>query len=252
MKLQLIRNATFKMHYAGKTLLIDPMLCAKETFSPFVPGLKKNPTVDLKMNADDVLEDIDAVLVTHSHPDHFDSATAEKLDKNFKIFGTPADKDFFSKQGFINIEQIESSSKWQDIQITRIEGQHGSGSILKFMGKVSGYVLKAKAEPTIYIVGDSILTDDVKNAIQEQKPDIIVTNSGGGIIPNYEDFPVIMDAEQTIQVAKLAPQAKIIAVHLESIDFCRVTRKSLREYAEKNNIDKERLIIPEDSEIIII
>lgn len=250
MKIQLIRNATLKIWYGGKTILLDPMLCKKETMLPFVKGLRKNPTVDATISVNEIIKGIDAVLVTHSHPDHFDSVSSDVLDKDILIFSTPTDKEFFIKQNFNTVTVIEKQVNWQSITITRIEGQHGSGTILPYMGKVSGYVLQKENEPTIYITSDTILFDGVIKTIKKYKPEIIITNSGNGIIPNHEKYPVLMDEKQTIEVAKLAPNATIIAVHLESIDFNKATRKSLRTFADKNGITKGQLLIPEDGENI--
>ncbi len=250
MEFQLIRNATFKLKYAGKILLIDPMLCKKETFPPFSPGLKKNPTVDLTMSIKDIVNDIDAVLVTHSHPDHFDDVATETLSKQLKIFCTPTDEGFVKKKGFNNVDIVAHSVKWENITITRVEGEHGSGPVLKYMGEVSGYVLQANNEATIFIVSDSILTYQVQNAIEYFNPDIIITNSGGGIIPGFENFPVHMNEEQTIAISKLSPNSKIIATHLNAIDFCKTTRIRLRSYRNKMGISDSKLLIPEDGEHI--
>lgn len=250
MNIQLIRNATLKIKYDNKTILVDPMLCEKETMQPFMPGLKKNPIIGLPMPIEEIIRNIDAVLVTHSHPDHFDSVSSETLSKNIPIFATPADEGFFGKHNFNNVTIVDEEIHWKEVKITRIKGQHGSGTILPFMGEVSGYILQSENEPTIYIVSDTILIDSVINAINKFKPNIIITNSGNGIFQGHEKHPVIMDEKQTIELTKLASNSKIIAVHLESIDFNRATRKSLRKFANKNGISKEQLLIPNDGEII--
>ena len=250
MKVQLIRNATLKLNYAGKTILVDPMLCSKETFEPFVKGLKRNPTVDLNIPINEVINNLDCVLVTHSHPDHFDTLSGELLAKEIKLFSTPIDLDFFLKQEFTNVEVVDDKTTWENISITRIEGKHGSGPVLPYMGQVSGYVLQSDSEPTIYIVGDSVTVDEVKKAIETFKPEIIITNSGGGIIPGFEDYPVLMNEEQTIDLIKLAPKSKVIAVHLDCIDFCKTTRNSLREFASKKKVLDNQLLIPKDGETL--
>jgi len=250
MNIQLIRNATLKLNYAGKNILVDPMLCSKETFEPFVKGLKRNPTVDLKIPVNEVISNLDCVLVTHSHPDHFDNLSGKLLSKEIKLFCTPIDHDFFLKQEFSNIEVIEDNTNWESITITRIEGKHGSGPVLPYMGQVSGYILQSNNEPTIYIVSDSVLVDEVKKAIEIFKPEIIITNSGGGIIPKFEAYPVLMNEKQTIELIRLAPNSKVIAVHLESIDFCRTTRNSLREFTSRKGVSENQLFIPKDSEVL--
>ena len=118
------------------------------------------------------------------------------------------------------------------------------------MGKTSGFVLKAKNQPTIYIVGDAIWTDDIKNNIKKFQPDYIIVNSGGALIKGYENTPIIMNEEQTMALIGERGKAKVIAVHMDALDHCRTTRASLREKASKLNIGTDKLIIPQDGEVI--
>lgn len=252
MELQLIRNATIKLNYAGKVILVDPMLCEKNTFPPFVKGLLRNPTINLTLPINELVQGVDAVLVTHSHPDHFDDRSQEMLPKDVPLFCSIEDKEFEKFNGFEHKKAIEHRLEWEGISITRIEGQHGSGPVLPYMGKVSGFVLESPNEPTVYIVSDSIWYEKVANAITKFNPEVIIVNSGGGIIPGFEKYPVMLDEEQTISLVQFAKTSQIIAVHLEAIDFCRVTRNSLRAEANKNNISEKQLIIPKDGEKIIM
>ena len=70
--LRLIRNATLVIEYAGKKILVDPMLSSKGAFESFA-GVEINPTVELKMPVYEIVEGVDLVLVTHTHVDHFDN-----------------------------------------------------------------------------------------------------------------------------------------------------------------------------------
>lgn len=250
MELQLIRNATIKLNYGGKVLLIDPMLCEKNSFPPFVKGLLPNPRVDLALSIEEVLEGVEAVLVTHSHPDHFDDKSVEELPKDIQLFYSKEDEGFDKFDTFENKKAIDNWLEWEGIKITRTEAQHGSGPVLPYMGKVSGYMIECQNEPTVYIVGDCIWYDKVADAIRAFEPEVIVTNSGGGIIPGFEKYPVMFDEEQTISLLQFAEKAKIIAVHLEAIDFCNITRDSLRAAANRNDISEQQLIIPKDGEKI--
>lgn len=88
-EVQQIRNATVKIDFAGTTFLVDPMLSAKGAFPGF-PGTYRselrNPLVDLPFSADEVLKSVEAVVVTHTHTDHWDEAAQQQIPKNLPVF----------------------------------------------------------------------------------------------------------------------------------------------------------------------
>lgn len=247
--LQLVRNATLLIEYGGKKILVDPMLSPKGAIESWA-GIQTNPTVDLTIPINEIVEDVDLVLVTHVHADHFDEAASKILNKSIELINQPADKAFFKKEAFSNATSLDNNVLWNDISITRIEAQHGTGEVLKMMGKTSGFVLKAKNQPTVYIVGDAIWTDDIKKTIKKFNPDYIVVNSGGALIQGYENTPIIMDEAQTMALISESGKAKVIAVHMDALDHCRTTRTSLSQKAIESNIGADKLIIPQDGEVI--
>ncbi|MFH0783931.1 MAG: MBL fold metallo-hydrolase [Pseudomonadota bacterium] len=246
MQIQLIRNATMKIIYAGCTILTDPMLSAIGAFRSFA-GIAPNPTVDLPMAAEQILENVEAAIISHLHPDHFDEAAANILPKNIQVFCPPENATHLKEQGFSSVSAIEDSWLWKGISITRTGGKHGSGPILERMGKVSGFVFKSPSEPTVYWVGDSIWCEEVTEAIKRHNPDVIITHSGGATLPGFD--PIIMDSEQTLTTLAAAPNAAVIAVHMESLDHCTVSRTMLRSAADSAKIAPSRLVIPQDGEI---
>ncbi|NOK58367.1 MAG: MBL fold metallo-hydrolase [Chloroflexi bacterium AL-W] len=61
---------------------------------------------------------------------------------------------------------------------------------------------------------------------------------------------IIMDATQTIDTARLAPQSRIIAIRMEAVDHGTVTQAALRQSANDAKIPEHRLLIPADGEIL--
>lgn len=246
---QLIRNATLVIEYNGKKILVDPMLSPKGAIDSWA-GIQKNPTVELKMPIDEIVKDVNLVIVSHSHEDHFDKFGSQNLDKSIDLLMQPADTDFFKNENFINATALEDNKVWNGINIHRINGEHGTGEVLKMMGKTSGFVLQAKNQPTVYIVGDAIWTEDIKKTIKKFKPDYIIVNSGGAQIQGFENVPIIMDEAQTMALINESGKAKVIAIHMDALDHCRTTRSSLKAKAAELKIGKDKLMIPEDGEVI--
>jgi L-ascorbate metabolism protein UlaG (beta-lactamase superfamily) len=247
MKLQLIRNATLKIKYAGKVFVIDPFLAPKHTVPSFA-GVSPNPTVDLPCAPGEVVDGIEMVIISHLHPDHFDPVAQELLPNDVRMFCQPGDDAVLRQIGFGSAHAIETSTLWEGIKITRTPGRHGTGVWAEQMGNVSGFVFEAPDEPRVYLTGDTIYYDDVKQTLSDFSPGVVVTNSGGAEFPG--SGPIIMDAEQTVSLCSECPGAIVVATHLEALDHCTVTREGLRELARSSNIPDERLLIPKDGETL--
>lgn len=245
----LIRNATLRLEYAGSVVLLDPCLSPRGTMEPFAGGAR-NPTVELPLPVQEVVAGIDAFLVSHEHPDHWDQAAAEAIPADTPAFCQPGVEGRLGADGFTDVTPVHEHHHWKDVLITRIGGHHGRGEIEAAMGPVSGFVLSGEGEPTVYWAGDTIWCDEVDEALAVHAPDVVITHSGGATIPGHA--PIIMDIADTLRVLDAAPAATVVAVHLESLDHCPVTRAALRAAATTAGVGPERLLIPEDGERITI
>lgn len=251
--IRLIRNATLKMEYGGKTFLVDPVLSDKGKLMSVI-GVNKNPTVHLTMPVKEIMDGVNFVLTTHSHIDHFDKPAAIAMGDTLKLYIQPADSMFFLKEfGMTNTEIIEDKTTIEGITVHRTGGEHGKGTIREMMGEVSGFVLQAENQPTVYIVGDCLWTDEIKANIERYQPDWIIINAGGAIIPALSPTfgTLIMNEKDVVSMIKESPaKCRFIAVHMDAIDHCQTTRSILRNEADKAGITKDKLIIPADGEII--
>lgn len=247
MQVQLIRNATLRMEYGGHRILIDPFFAPKHSRDPYV-GKERNPTVDLPTSPEAIMQDIELLLVSHLHSDHFDPVAQEMLPKDLPLICQPGDEAKIMEKGFKNVMPLEESIAWQGIKFTYREGNHGTGKWLERMGNAMGFILRADSEPTIYWAGDTIWYGAVQETIATYHPDIIFTHSSGAEFEEHS--PIVMDIEQTLMVCKAAPYAKTVAVHLEALDHGTVTRDALRIAATKVAVKDDTLIIPKDGEIL--
>lgn len=247
MQIQLIRHATLLIEYAGMRLLVDPMLSDAGAMAPIQnsPQPRPNPLVPLPCSVDQVLDGVEAVLVTHTHRDHWDDAAIQFVPKDLPLFCQPEDLAKMEATHFPNAAAVHDVRHWSKISITRTHAQHGTGDIGKAMAPASGYVLQSHGEPTVYIAGDSIWCKEVSDVIGRFHPEVIVVNAGGARF--LEGDPITMTAEDVIHVCRAAPKATLIAVHMEAINHCLVTRAQLAEAAERAGVNVE---IPGDGELL--
>jgi len=248
MNIKQIRNATIVVQYAGKKFLIDPALADKGTYPPFPNSVRQdkfNPLVSLPTSIDDIVN-VDAVIVTHLHLDHFDDAAKDILPKDIKMFvQDEADAKELRDAGFQNIEILKEDTEFGDIKLTKARGQHGSGEVLKLAGEVCGVVFKHPTEKVLYVAGDTIWYEGVQEAIDTHKPEIIVVNSGNNKF--LDSNPLIMGKDDIYEVHKAAPSAKIIASHMEAVNHWTLSRIELKKFVNKKEISSN-VLIPADGE----
>lgn len=248
MKLQLFRNATIKLDYAGKTILIDPYLAPKHSLPSFT-GRSPNPMVDLPSSIETILAGVELVVVSHLHTDHFDSVAKEVVPKNLPLICQPGDETTIRQAGFTDVRPLTDSAEWQGLTFTRREGSHGLGPVVEKMGPVIGFTLEAPGEPKIYWAGDTVLYPPVVKTIAETAPDIIITHSCGA---KWDGDLIVMDAEQTIATCELAKNSVIVATHMEALDHATTTRADLRQAAAAKNITAKQLLIPADGDVLTL
>ncbi|TGE22951.1 MBL fold metallo-hydrolase [Hymenobacter metallicola] len=249
MQVQLIRNATLLVKVAGKTLLVDPLLAPRFQYDPIPQTANpvRNPVVDLPFAAAELpalLASLDAVLLTHTHLDHWDTVAQQQLPKDLPILSQPADTETLRAQGFTQVLPIDSQLDWAGIRFYRTGGQHGLGEIGRRMGIVSGFVVEAEGQ-RLYVAGDTIWCEEVRQALDLYQPTTIVVNAGAAQF--LQGGPIVMTAADVAQVAQHAPQATIYAVHLEAVNHCAEDRATTRAYLSQQGLTA-RVHVPADGQ----
>jgi L-ascorbate metabolism protein UlaG (beta-lactamase superfamily) len=246
MNIKLIRHATVLLTIKNKTLLIDPMLSDKGMLEaiPGVPDKNSNPLVNLPVSIESLMA-CDAVLISHCHRDHFDAAAIAAIPKDKPIFCQPVDVEKIIKCGFYNVFPVNKNIKCGEIDITRTPAKHGHGVTALAMAPVSGFILSAPGEPTTYITGDTIWYSETINILDKFNPDIAICNCGEAAFSNGE--PITMGTNDICEMCKCSPDLKIVTVHMESWNHCRLTRKALKKFISENGLDS-RVNIPDNGQ----
>ncbi|MCQ9633432.1 MBL fold metallo-hydrolase [Chryseobacterium sp. WG23] len=251
MKLQLWRNATLLLNIEGTTILVDPMLGEKGSLGkfPMTDNELLNPLVELPFSREQLIEKlqtIDAVAVTHLHPDHWDEEAIKLLNKNTPILCPEIIADQIAEYGFKNIISINEHIRWKDIDISLTKGQHGTGEIGEKMGVVNGFVFKT-ADQSVYIVGDSIWYNDIADEIDKHQPQHIIV--AGGAATFLVGDPIIMTSEDIVKVCRHAPEASVWVTHLEAVSHCKEDRNFIREKIAKEELGGQCIILKDGEEV---
>ncbi|MCP1104020.1 MBL fold metallo-hydrolase [Serratia nevei] len=254
MKLTHIRNATLLIDYAGKSFLIDPFLAPSGTYPGFEGSLNahlRNPLVDLPVDVNSLLHP-DAVLVTHTHLDHWDEAAQRLLPKDTPIFAQhEQDAALIRAAGFRRVRVLQAQTAFDGIMLYKTAGQHGSdrayadAQLAAILGEVCGIVFSHPAEPCVYLAGDTVWHRHVDEALRAFTPDVIILNAGDAQIPGIGN--IIMGKADLLRAHRAMPNATLVATHLEAVNHCVLSREALRQFIAEQALSPW-VRVPEDGE----
>lgn len=255
MQFQQIRSATSIVTFAGKRFLIDPMLAPANTY-PIVPDApvcgQGNPTIELPCTIESLFN-VDAIIVTHWHFDHFDEVAMQCLPKNIPLFTQNEEEAALTRaKGFEDVRVLkEDGLAFGDIVLFKTPCDHGSGDLVtehfydwvQLTDQACGVVFQSTLEESVfYLAGDTIYYSGVVSTIKKYRPNIIAVNAAGAQAP--KGHALIMNEYDIWALKRDFPELKVIATHVEGVSHATVKRQSLKEFAKEKHL--EDLYVPDD------
>ncbi|WP_240769025.1 MBL fold metallo-hydrolase [Paracoccus liaowanqingii] len=254
-KVTQVRNATILVEIGGVTFLIDPLFAEQGSLPGFPASASShlsNPLVPLPLPQED-LAAADAVIVTHLHLDHWDDAAKAAIARDKPIFSqSEQDAGLIRADGFTDVRVLTETTEFNGVSLIKTGGQHGTDATLEAfptMGDVCGVVFSHPEFSTVYVAGDTIWNTHVQAAIDTHKPAAIVLNAGNAVMMGFD--PIIMGTEDVLSVHRAAPEAILIASHMEAINHCILSRQVLRDFSVQEGFE-QKLLIPADGEVVTI
>ncbi len=250
MKITQIRNATIIIEIQGQRILLDPMLAPQSSLPKlrYFRSKQRNPLVELPVAFKQVQEKIDFAMITHcqkGHFDHLDRAGVRWLRKhNIQTFCTPHDYAYLNKKGIRTHVLEDKCSSFMHGTIEQIPATHTSGWLVPFMEHGTGYYIKLPNEPSLYLMGDTILTDEIRRFIQLEQPNYIVAPTGKAQFDIGP--PLLLDEADILELASLST-GTIIANHMDALDHCRISRSDLASLLNEHKLAAQ-FLIPRDGE----
>jgi L-ascorbate metabolism protein UlaG (beta-lactamase superfamily) len=114
------------------------------------------------------------------------------------------------------------------------------------MAPVSGFVLN-QDDTKLYIAGDTIWCPEVERALTTHQPLFVVVNAGAAQF--LEGDPITMTDQDVVQVCRAVPGARVIALHMEAINHCYLSRHDLRQTLHREGL-VDQCSVPADGETL--
>ena len=110
-----------------------------------------------------------------------------------------------------------------------------------------GVVFEHEDEETLYVMGDTVWYDELKDVFAKYAPEVVTVNAGNAQF--VDGRYLIMSKDDFFEAVKVAPNAQFVATHMEGVNHLMVSRKELREYSIEKGFS-DRLSIPVDGETV--
>lgn len=243
-----VGTATVILRYAGFTILTDPNFLHAGDHVHLGYGITAERQTDPAIDIEDIPPEVDFVLLSHYHGDHFDHLVEEKLDTELPIVTTHHAADKLADKGFHRTYPLDT---WDTItiskgdvrlDITSMPGRHGPPIVEKALPPVMGSMLEFKpdADETIlqlYITGDTLMYDKLEE-IPERYPeiDIALLHLGGTKILG---ILLTMDAQQGVEAVKLFDADTSIPIHYNDYEVFQSPLSDFKEAVEKAGLEEQ-------------
>lgn len=250
-----LRNATIIIHAGPHHILVDPMLAPKGALPPlrlFDGKRQRNPLVDLPPLSDQLLDQVTHCLITHcqkGHFDHLDRAGKRWLrERQIPVICSGHDAAHLRSRG-LNVQALGAGPGPHPFlggTIETVACTHGLGLVGALMEHGVGYLIALPGQPTLYLSGDTILTDTVRDVVARRQPAICVLPAGGARFDLGGD--IIMGPPEVTALAHMA-HGVVVANHLEALSHCPPTRGMLSALACSLGL-AHKIMIPADGETL--
>jgi L-ascorbate metabolism protein UlaG (beta-lactamase superfamily) len=235
-ELLFIGNATTLIRYGPFTLLTDPNFLHRGERAYLGHGLSTMRLTDPALSIDE-LPDLDVVVLSHLHGDHWDRVARRGLDRGLPLVTTPhASRRLQGWHGFRRAlglrtwEHHELSKDGTTLRLTSVPGRHAPGPARFLLPPVMGTMLELSMDGEvvnrIYITGDTLMHDALVEITRRfPQANLAVLHLGGARLPG--GLMVTMDAGQGVDLLALLKPRRAVPVHFDDYD---VMTSSLSEF----------------------
>lgn len=219
-------TATMLLRIGGFTLLTDPNFLHRGQRARLGYGLRAKRLTEPALQPTQ-LPELDGILLSHMHGDHWDRIATRSLPKETPVVTTPEAATCLADRGFTGTADLRA---WQThaftrgeetLRVTSVPGVHGPGPLARVLPQVMGSVLElAGADGAVswrgYISGDTLYRPFLGEVLERCGPlDVLIPHLGG---TRALGLTVTMDARQGADLVELLRPPVTVPVHYDDYD----------------------------------
>jgi L-ascorbate metabolism protein UlaG (beta-lactamase superfamily) len=249
LRVTFVGGPTALLEIGGKRLLTDP------TFSPSgvhegAPGRPLTKTEDPGISLAD-LGAIDAVLLSHDqHADNLDPAGREFVGQILLTLTTVSGARRL--RGTAQGLPPWSSIALGPLEVISVPAQHGPPGCESVTGEVTGFVLRGRNVPSVYISGDNASLDQVRGIARRIGPvEVALLFAGAARTSLFGGAPLTLTSGGAAEATRILNAKYVIPLHTRGWAHFSEGPDSLRKaFANSGLSDRLRMLEPGESIVI--
>jgi L-ascorbate metabolism protein UlaG (beta-lactamase superfamily) len=215
-------NATTLLRLGPFTVLTDPNFLHRGQRAHLGYGLRSKRLTDPAL-VPALLPELDAILLSHMHGDHWDRIATRALPKETPVVTTPEAAHCLDRRGFTATADLRpwethQISRGDDVlRVTSVPGVHGPGFLDKLLPQVMGSVLELVRGGEVtwrgFISGDTLYRPFLGEVLQRCGPlDVLIPHLGGTRVAGVL---LTMDGRQGADLVELLEPPVTVPVHFD-------------------------------------
>jgi L-ascorbate metabolism protein UlaG (beta-lactamase superfamily) len=227
--LQFVGNATTVLRLGPFTLLTDPNFLHKGQWTHIGQGVVSRRLTDPAIEVAD-LPELDAVVLSHLHGDHFDRVASRELARDLPVLTTSHAAKRLRRRGFREAaplrtwETVTLSRGAAKLTVTSLPGRHALGPLGRLLPPVMGTMLEYREAPGVlpfrlYLSGDTLVHPELRQ-IRDRFDgiDLALVHLGGTKVLGVL---LTMDGKQGADLIELLAPRTTVPVHYEEYGVMR-------------------------------
>lgn len=228
LRVRWLGGPTATLERAGLRVLTDPMLGPRADNAFTLPKHPSSGALNAPIARYTVAQPLDthgltAILISHTHNDHFDAEAKRALPKNLPVVVAAAGADAVRAAGFVDVRPLDWGEKLTlshgavTLQVEAVPAHHAHDVQLDHdLGRGNGYVLTwqdSVGAVRAYWTGDAVLSDETRDFAAKYGPIDVFLPHLGAVGSDGGLGLRTMNAEETLALTLRVAPRLVIPIH---------------------------------------